>query len=208
MGVSRAAWAPEVEALEGAGLDVTAYDRQGYGARGAPEGYVGTTVGEQGQDLAQVIESRAAGPVLLAGHDFGALVGLELLLRRPGLAVGAVLVAPPLYSFVPEATDVLTAERIALGEKLHGAGPRAAMEAWLGRSTPEDPVAFFADYAGLSTLEVTRRELRAIGVPVVVLTGRSPEPHVHAAAAALAHTLAAGRLEEGDDVTAALLGLL
>ena len=207
MGASGADWAPEAAALAEHG-EVIAPDRPGYGSRPAPEGYVGTTVLEQSEDLAWTIAEEADGPVLLAGRDFGALVGLDVLLRRPELVAGAVLVAPPLYSLVAEATDVLTAERIALGEKLHDAGPRAAMEAWLGRTTDADPAAFFADYAGITTLPVTRRELRGIVRPVLVLTGPRPEAHVRAAAAALVKALPQGRLEDGADVVAAVLGVL
>ena len=71
------------------------------------------------------------------------------------------------------------------------------MEAWLGHPAPDiPPRAFFADYAGLATLEVSRRALRAIEVPVTVLPGPRAEPHVVLAARRLAELLPHGRYDE------------
>jgi hypothetical protein len=64
--------------------------------------------------------------------------------------------------------------------------------------------AFFADYAGLASWPVTRRELRALDLPAVVLTGPWSPPHVVAAADALAGLLPlATRTDDGDLVAAA-----
>ena len=50
------------------GRRVVVYDRRGYGASGAPEPYVGTTVAEQGLDLAALVRRLEPGPALLAGE--------------------------------------------------------------------------------------------------------------------------------------------
>jgi len=171
-----------------------------------PEAYEGTSVAEQGEDLAGLVAERDAAPAVLVGADFAALACLHVLLRHPDLAAGAVLVDPPLLSLVPTATDALTAERIALGEVVQRSGPRAAMESWLGAPTDAPPRAFFADYGGLATLGVTRRELRAIAVPVAVVVTPGAPGHVRGAARELLAALSAGR--EADDVVAAVRGLL
>jgi pimeloyl-ACP methyl ester carboxylesterase len=205
MGGSRAAWADEAATLADGARAIT-YDRRGYGGSPSPEAYEGTSVAEQGEDLAGLVAERDAAPAVLVGRDFAALACLHVLLRHPALAAGAVLVDPPLLSLVPTAIDALTAERIALGEIVQRAGPRAAMEAWLGRPTDAPPRAFFADYGGLATLEVTRRELRAIRSPVAVIVTPGAAGHVGAAAAALLATLSAGRKE--DDVVTAVRALI
>ncbi|HEY2637020.1 MAG TPA: alpha/beta fold hydrolase [Solirubrobacteraceae bacterium] len=188
MGMGAAAWADEVAELAG-GARVLVVDRRGYGATPAPEPYGSTTVAEQAEDLVRTIEAAGAAPAVLAGADFGALACLDLLLRHPAPARAAVLADPPLLSLVPEATDALAAEKVALEERLRDDGPRAAMEAWLGHPTDAAPTAFFADYGGLATLTVTRRELRALRRPIrVVTTSRAPA-HVRAAAAALLRIL-------------------
>jgi pimeloyl-ACP methyl ester carboxylesterase len=205
MGTGRWAWADEVVALADEAR-VIVYDRLGYGDTPAPEGYEGTSVAEQGEDLVGLVHELDATPAVLVGRDLAALACLHVLLHHPGLAAGAVLVDPPLFSLVPTATDALTAERIALGELVQRSGPRAAMEAWLGAPTDAPPRAFFADYGGLATLEVTRRALRAVAVPVGVVATATAAGHVRAATAALLDALPTAR--PAGDVLAAIRGLL
>jgi hypothetical protein len=68
--------------------------------------------------------------------------------------------------------------------------------------------AVFADYAGLASWPVTRRELRALDMPAVVLTGPSSPPHVVAAAEALAGLLPDARRAAHGDLAAAAQSLL
>src|SRR5215207_9752065 len=79
------------------------------------------------------------------------------------LVIAAVLVDPPLYAFVPDATEALAAERLALETALRDAGPASAVEGYLsGHSAPSDRIArargssaaFFADYGGLASLSL------------------------------------------------------
>jgi pimeloyl-ACP methyl ester carboxylesterase len=205
MGTGRWEWAEEAATLAREARAI-AYDRRGYGGSPPPEAYEGTSVAEQGEDLAGLVVEREAAPAVLVGRDLAALACLHVLLRHPELAAGAVLVDPPLLSLVPTATDALTAERIALGEHVQRSGPRGAMEAWLGGRTDASPRAFFADYGGLATLEVTRRQLRGIRSPVAVFVTPDAPGHVRAAAAALLAELSAGR--EADDVVAAVRTLI
>jgi pimeloyl-ACP methyl ester carboxylesterase len=172
---------------------VIAYDRRGYGTSGAPEPYTRTTVNEQAEDLAAVVRALDAAPAILVGADLAALAVLDVLLRHTGLARGAVLLDPPLFAFVPEATEALSDERAMLEDALRSRGGAYAVEAWLGpdagparvaRATAT-PRAFFADYGALATLPLTRSGLRSIEVPLRVVTSPGAPPHVAAAAAAL-----------------------
>jgi pimeloyl-ACP methyl ester carboxylesterase len=156
-----------------------AYDRRGYGDSAAPEPYTATTVSEQAEDLAQLVAALDAAPALLVGADFGALVVLDVLLRHPGAARAAVLVDPPLHQFAPEATEKLSAERLALEAALRDGGPEEAVARWLGPGADPARVeaakrsarAFFADYGGLATLPISRGELRRLAVPIGVVGG-------------------------------------
>ena len=64
-----ATWAPELERLGGRAI---AYDRRGYGASTAPEGYAATTVEEQAEDLAALLHALDAAPAVLLGDEAGA----------------------------------------------------------------------------------------------------------------------------------------
>jgi pimeloyl-ACP methyl ester carboxylesterase len=209
------AMAPVAQALA-SDARVIAYDRRGYGSSGAPETYRGTTIEEQAQDAAALLGALDAGPAVLCGHGFGALVALDLAKRHRALVRAAVLANPPLFMFVPEATERLAAQHAELEAAVREGGPEAGVEAWLGGRAPAPALerarsahrAFFADYAGLASWPVTRRELRALDVPAVVLTGPWSPPHIVAAADALAGLLPIARRADDGDLAAATRTLL
>jgi pimeloyl-ACP methyl ester carboxylesterase len=195
---------------------VIAYDRRGYGASGAPDPYQGTTVEEQAEDAAALLRALDAAPALVCGDGFGALVALDLAKRHRALVRATVLSNPPLFMFVLEATEQLAAERAELEAAVRAGGPEAGVEAWLGGRVEGEALAraraahraFFADYAGLASWPASRRELRALDPPAVVLTGPWSPPHVVAAADALAELLPAARRASDDDLVAAARSLL
>jgi len=162
-----------LDAFEGA--RVVTYDRRGYGGSGAPEPYVRTTVNEQAEDLAAVVGALDAAPALLAGADFGALVVLDVLLRRPELARAAVLVDPPAYMFVAEATEALSEQTAALEAELRAGGPEAI----------ETNRARIADFGAIASLPLSHPALASIAVPVAVVASERARPHDLAAAEAL-----------------------
>jgi pimeloyl-ACP methyl ester carboxylesterase len=210
-----AAQAPVAEALA-ADARVIAYDRRGYGASGAPEAYAGTTVEEQAEDAAALLRALDAAPAVVAGDGFGALIALDLMKRHAGLVRGAVLSNPALFALVPASTEVLSLQRKEIEDAVRAGGPEAGVEAWLAGRVDADTLdraraahrAFFADFAGLATWPVTRRELRAFAQPAVVLTGPESPPHVVAAADALTALLPAARQAGDGDLARAVRALL
>ncbi len=211
MASDAASWEPALDELALAGTRAIAYDRRGYGSSGAPQPYAATTVQEQSEDAAAVLEGLGAAPAILVGDGFGALVVLELLVRRPQLARAAVLADPPLHAFVPAATKALGAERSMLEEALREGGPAEAIDGWLGEAADAgrreraraSQRGFFADYAGQMSWSPSRGELRAIGVPVAVVTGPGSPAHIVEAADAAAKLLADARRSTDGDVVAA-----
>lgn len=192
------------------------YDRRGYGASGAPEPYVGTTVMEQAEDAAALLGSLGIAGAVVAGVGFGALVALDLALRHGKLVRAAAAADPPLYAFVPDANEELAEQRRVLQDSMATAGPEAAIEAWLaGRA---DPAAlarakaahrgFFADYAGLASWPVTRAQLRSLAIPVAVVTSPSTPWHVRRAAEALVSLVPGATRRDDGDLAAAVAALL
>ncbi|MEA2297438.1 MAG: hypothetical protein QOF77_374 [Solirubrobacteraceae bacterium] len=192
------------------------YDRRGYGASGAPEPYTATTVAEQAQDAAALLAGLGVERCLLVGVGFGALVGLDLIKRHPARVAGAVLLDPLLFAFVPEATEILSADRARLERCLRERGPADAVAEWLaggveGPAHARTRAAYrgvLADFAGLASWPVTRGELRRLPGPLVVLTGPDTPPHVRAAADALARLAPAARRRDDGDLLAAVEELL
>jgi len=188
-----------VDALAAAGdlsgdARLIAYSRRGYSGSDAPEPYTGTTVQEQAQDAAAVLRALAPQGAILAGEGFGALIALDVVLRHGALVRGAVLANPPLLAFVPDATRQLADQRARIEEAIRDGGALAGVDALLpGRASDQrreraraSAPAVFADYAGLASWPVTRRELRSLLSPAVVLTGDGTPGHIVAAADALA----------------------
>lgn len=210
-----------LSALEGAGAladvaRVVGYSRRGYGGSGAPEPYSGTTVHEQAEDASAVLRALAPAGAVIAGEGFGALIALDLLLRHGELVRGAVLLDAPLLAFVADATRELADERGRMEQALRDGGPAAGIDAWLagrpgsrhGERARDSPQAFFADYAGLASWPVTRRELRSIEQPVVVLTSESSPRHIVAAADALGALLPQSSRRNDGDVESAVRAVL
>jgi pimeloyl-ACP methyl ester carboxylesterase len=108
-----AAWAPVAKAAAESARAVS-YDRRGWGASSAPPDYQRTTIEEQSEDAAVLIESLRAGPAVLSGAGIGALIALDLSLRHPELVAGSVLVEPDALALLPEATEALSEDRQAL----------------------------------------------------------------------------------------------
>ena len=208
--------APVAREVAAAGARVIAYSRRGYAGSSAPEPYLGTTAAEQAADAAALLRAVDATPAVVAGDGFGALIALDLVLRQSDLVRAAVLSDPPLYALVPEATRELSDAYELLRSAVAQGGPEAGVASWLAGRADDETLgrakaahgAFFADVAGLATLPVTRRELRAVAQPVTVLTGPGSSPATVAAADALAALLPnVTRSHDGDlaGATAALL---
>jgi pimeloyl-ACP methyl ester carboxylesterase len=136
--------------------------------------------------------------------------------RYAGLVRGAVLSDPPLLALVPEATAALAAERERIRAAVRERGNEAGVEAWLDDRAGARALeraraahrAFYADYAGLASWPVTRRGLRALAHPVVVVTGPASPATLVSAADRLAELLPAARRATDGDVQAAARGLL
>jgi pimeloyl-ACP methyl ester carboxylesterase len=203
-------------AIAAGGARTITYDRRGYGASGAPEPYHGTTAEEQAEDAAALLRALDAAPAVVAGDGFGALVALDLVKRHGGLVRAAVLSNPVLFALVPEATELLSAQSAEIEEAIRAGGPEAGVEAWLGGRVQGEALAraraahrgFYADYAGIATWPVSRRELRVLTTPAIVLTGPTTPPHIVAAADALVGLLPAATRADDGDLAAAVGALL
>ena len=187
-GVGRAIWDEVVDVL-GEGWRAIAYDRRAYGESEAPDPYRGSTVAEQAEDTAALIEGLGAAPALVCGHELGALVALDLLWRHRGLVHGAVLVEPPVLALSIEGPAVVSSLREAIEEGAReGDDPAAgAADAYLLETAGEAAFdllgiermasaraaghALAADLVAAPTYAFVRSDLRALDAPVAVMAG-------------------------------------
>ena len=75
-------WADAVEELARLGR-VVAYDRRGCARSERPEPYEHTTVAEQADDAAELLDELDASPAIVIGRSYGGAVALDLALRYP-----------------------------------------------------------------------------------------------------------------------------
>lgn len=146
------------------------YDRRGHGGSTAPEPYTGTTVEEQSEDAAKLLETLGAPALTVIGEDLGALVALDLARRHPRRVSALVLHAPVIAALLPDGGE------------------------WLASTAATLP-AVPADLAALATWVITRRELRAIAVPTTIVTAVDASPYEERAGDALAELLPDARRE-------------
>ncbi len=213
--VTATIWDPVAEAIS-SGARAIAYDRRGWGSSTAPDGYQRTTIEEQSEDAASLLESAATESSVLCGAGIGAVIALDLLLRRPELVAGAVLVEPPLLGLLPAATEVLSDDRVLLHEALASGGADAAVRLYVsgalealgpgtGRLDPaltaaatERPAALFAELGATAAWATPLSRLGRASRPSLIVTAPSTPPLVLEAASPLAGRLAESSRREVD----------
>jgi pimeloyl-ACP methyl ester carboxylesterase len=208
---ARTVWRETIDAL-GDGMRAIVYDRRAYGDSGAPEPYGGTTVGEQADDLAELIEGLGAAPAVVCGHELGALAVLDLAARRAELVARIVVIEPPLLWLVADGTDAVADMREAVASAARADGAAGAVRAYLeevggggvedmlGPERSEDslahPRAFAADLAAAASWAVGRKDLRELRIPCTIVAGTRSARVRREAARALDELLPDSRLDE------------
>jgi pimeloyl-ACP methyl ester carboxylesterase len=128
-----AVWDPVAEALAPEARAIS-YDRRGWGGSSAPEDYRRTTIEEQSEDAVALLESLEVAPAVVVGAGLGAVIALDLVLRRPDRAAATVLVEPPLLQLLPVATEALSQDRRRL--EIAAASGEGVMELYLSGGLP------------------------------------------------------------------------
>ncbi len=100
-GVDSAHFAAVAQVLADEFRTVTS-DRRGNARSPRPAGWTSTTVGEQADDLAGLIDTLGLAPAVVWGSSLGGVVLLDVLVRRPELLRLGVVHEPPLFTVLPD----------------------------------------------------------------------------------------------------------
>ena len=208
---SRSTWREVIDEL-GDDARSIAYDRRAYGDSGAPQPYTGTTVNEQADDLAELLEALGVTEAVVVGHALGAMIGLETLMRFPHSFRAAVLIDPPVLWLSPRGPEVVGDLRDAIEQGARDGGPGGAVEGYLEHVAGPDALelygperaaaargdarAFAADLPAGPSWAARRRELRAVTAPVSIVTGWRSAPVWHEVSVALAEMMPTAKLIE------------
>jgi pimeloyl-ACP methyl ester carboxylesterase len=171
---------------------VITYDRRGNSRSPRPIGWTTTSVPEQADDAAGLIQALALGPVCVFAASAGALIGLDLAIRKPSLLRGAVLQEPSLFSLLPNAAEVLAPRRMLIRETMQEKGPRATVEALLQhlngeavlRAIPADILermmsngdTMFNLETAFASWRPSDDQFASITVPIVLMIAKDTQP--------------------------------
>ena len=200
-----------------AGHRVITYDRRGNSRSPAPTGWTATTVDEQADDAAALLEALGIAAASVYGHSIGAPIVLDLALRRPEIIDTLILHDPALMSVLADPGAVMAVVGPLVEEAMKAGGPTAAADAFYrfavgsaldalepatyDRMKADGAVLFGVEFQTLSGWSVDEEALGRTRVPVLLLAGVESPPFFREAAERLAARLG-GAVELVDGGTA------
>jgi len=110
---------------------VVTYDRRGNSRSPRPPGWTTTSVGEQADDAAGLIQVLGLSPAVVFGASAGGLIALDLMIRHPQLVRAGIVQEPSVFSVLPDPMAALAPRRALVEAALQTGGPRAAIESLL-----------------------------------------------------------------------------
>ncbi len=167
---------------------VVTYDRRGNSRSPRPAGWEKTSMDEQADDTAGLIQALGLSPAAVFGTSGGAVILLNLLLRHPEVLRGAIVHEPPMVPVLSNAEEVGAELQSMTEEGLANLGPRGTMEMFIRQNAGDenfenlDPelrermlgnaeVFFSAELEGFVSYVPDARALAEVEVPVQVMAG-------------------------------------
>jgi len=108
---------------------VVTYDRRGNSRSPRPSGWTTTSVSEQADDAAALIEALDISPAAVFGASAGGPIVLDLMIRHPQLVSAGILQEPSIFSVLPDPAAALAPRRALIEAALPTKGPRGAIAA-------------------------------------------------------------------------------
>jgi len=108
---------------------VVTYDRRGNSRSPRPSGWTTTSVGEQAEDAAALIEALDLAPAAVFGASAGGPIALDLMIRHPQFVRVGILQEPAIFSVLRDPEAALAPRRALIQEALKRMGPRGAIAA-------------------------------------------------------------------------------
>jgi pimeloyl-ACP methyl ester carboxylesterase len=172
---------------------VVTYDRRANSRSPRPEDWESTSTEEQSEDAAKLIEALGLAPAAVFGTSGGAIIGLDLVIRRPNLLRGAILHEPAMLSILPNPEEVMGAIQQVVEGGMQRGGPRGGTEAFLRFFVGDKTFAhvegqlrermldngenfFDRELHSIGPYHPDDATLAGVGVPVIVMAGAETSP--------------------------------
>jgi pimeloyl-ACP methyl ester carboxylesterase len=107
---------------------VISYDRRGNGRSPRPAGWAATTVEEQADDAATLLETLGFAPAVVFGTSLGGVISVCLALRHPRVVSGAILHEPAFWSLFDDPEEVKQTVGARIADGMRSGGPPEAIE--------------------------------------------------------------------------------
>jgi esterase len=203
-GSSALVWAGAVERLAQLGR-VIVYDRRGCSRSERPEPYERTTVAEQAEDAAALLDALGASPAVVIGRSYGGAVATDLAIRHSDRVRALVLLEGDALGLSPAGLEWTRALRDSLREVAVRDGVDAVYEALIDEVVGEGAWEAFPDeiqrvltangQALLAELEYVDESMpdadafAAIKQPALLLAATESPPEQREMTEAMAHVL-------------------
>jgi pimeloyl-ACP methyl ester carboxylesterase len=172
---------------------VVTYDRRGNSRSVRPPGWTATSVAEQADDAAALIQKLDIAPVAVFGASAGGPITLDLMLRHRELVSAGIIQEPSIFSLLPDPTAALASRRAIIEEALKTRGPRGAVEGLMrylnddsvGTVIPTDILERMLGNAdtiltiegpGFASWRLPIEDLKDLGIPIVLLIASDTLP--------------------------------
>lgn len=110
---------------------VVTYDRRGNSRSPRPAGWTATSIDEQADDAAALVEALGLAPIAAFGTSGGGAILLNLILRHPEVLRGTIVHEPPLVPVVSNADELMAGLQSMMEDEMARGGPRGAMESFI-----------------------------------------------------------------------------
>lgn len=177
---------------------IVSYDRRAFSRSPRPEGFVDTTVEEQADDAAALLDATGLGPASVWGNSSGAIIGLSLTLRHPEAVTAAMLHEPPLFAgmsdvgkvrgFLKEAT---ASGKVPFMRMLTGDIVFESLPADYRNRLADDRTWIDLEFDNFEYYRPADEDLARVSTPITVFCGAESAPFFMEAASWLAERLGA-----------------
>ena len=172
---------------------VVSYDRRGNSRSERPKGWTTTSVAEQADDAAGIIEVQGLAPAVVFGASAGGPIALDLMIRHPRLVRAGILQDPAIFSVLPDPAAALAPRRALIEDALKTKGPRGTIEALmcylnddsvltaippdiLDRMLNNADTILNIEAPGFAGWRPSRGDLAGLAVPIVLIVARDTLP--------------------------------
>ena len=167
---------------------VVTYDRRANSRSPRPQGYAGTTIEEQADDVAQLLAALDLGPATVFGNSLGAVIALACALRAPEAVDRLILHEPALIAVLDDPDAAMGAVQPVIGAGMAAGGMRGGAQAFFRfadepayEALPEPvrermlgnaQVLFESEFGAFASWKPDAAAVAALPMPVTVLAGR------------------------------------